>query len=558
MAKSDQTQTISISEIEALIKKAEDSQLSAADAPLVINLSRLVLTLLRVIDDKKMSIARLKRMIFGPKSEKRKNIEKQQNPSVINNQPSNETSQTNVKPEENGTELTPAENHVDQDPEGKPDVERKKRPGHGRLGAADFPGAKVVVCLHGNLRPDDKCPHDHCRGKLHDTKDPQILIKREARPIIDAIKYEREVLRCSRCGDRFTAKLPDNVTEEKYEASADVMIAILHYRAAMPFYRLEQMQSNMGVPLPASTQFERCEQVANAAHPVFLELERQAAQSELLHTDDTSVRILSLIKENKQLPEDERKGMHTTGIGARTAEFDIALYYSGRMYSGENLDDLLILRPDDLTEPILMADAENKNWSKKFKAIIAKCLAHGRRQFVNCESAFQTECGIVLDMLGKVYKIDAQTKDMTPQERLAFHQEHSKPIMEKLKKYMDEQITVYKKEPNSALGKAIKYMHRHWKYLTRFLEVAGCPLDNNFIERALRRAVILRKNSLFFKTPHGAAVGDVLLSIIETCALNRANPFDYLIALVQNKKDVRAHPQLWLPWNYQLQKQKVA
>jgi hypothetical protein len=318
------------------------------------------------------------------------------------------------------------------------------------------------------------------------------------------------------------------------------------------------MQFYLGCPLPASTQFERAEVVANSAHPAFLVLKRLAAKSDLLHTDDTSVRILTLIKENKEDPDLDRKGIYTTGIGARTAEFDIVLYCSGRQYSSENLDQLMIERPDDLTEPILMADAESKNWSKNFRAIIAKCLAHARRKFVDCEPAFRTECGEVLKKLADVYKIDAQTKDMTPQQRLAYHQQHSKAIMEELKLYIDNLITVEKKEPNSALGKAIKYMNSHWSHLTQFLHTAGCPLDNNFIERCLRKAVILRKNSLFYKTTHGAAIGDVLTSIIGTCNLNNINPFDYLITLMKNKKDVRKHPEVWLPWNYQLQKSKAA
>jgi hypothetical protein len=218
----------------------------------------------------------------------------------------------------------------------------------------------------------------------------------------------------------------------------------------------------------------------------------------------------------------------------------------------------MIKRPDDLTEPIIMGDAANKNWSKKFKKLIAKCLAHARRKFVDCEAAFRTECGSVLDMLAEVYHIDAQTKGLTPQERLAYHQKHSQPIMDKLQLYINNLITVEKKEPNSALGKAIGYMNNHWEHLNQFLKIPGCPLDNNFVERCLRKAVILRKNSLFFKTTHGAEIGDVLQSIIGTCNLNNINPFDYLTALMKNKKEVRKHPHLWLPWNYHLQIQKIA
>ena len=86
-------------------------------------------------------------------------------------------------------------------------------------------------------------------------------------------------------------------------------------------------------------------------------------------------------------------------------------------------------------------------------------------------------------------------------------------------------------EPNSRLGKAIQYMLRHWKALTLFLRTAGAPLDNNICERSLKRAILHRKNSLFYKTLNGAQVGDLYMSLIHTCELNGANPFDYLTEL---------------------------
>lgn len=539
MKKPDEIPTTNESEIEALINRIESNQLSEGDKQLVARLLRLVLKLLRMVEGKNASISQLKKLLFGPRTKKRTAEKATSN----DKEPSNDGGQGDeIEHKSTPTNMSaPLENNCDSE----------RKPGHGRIAACEFTGAQQIYCQHETLKPGDKCPNEFCQGHLSDTNAPQIFIKREARPIIDALKFVRQVLRCHRCGERFAAQLPEGVTADKHDVSADVMIAIMHYRAAMPFHRLEQIQLMTGVPLPASTQFERAEVVANCGHPIYLELIRQAAASDLLHTDDTSVRILSLIKENQQLSEADRHGMHTTGIAARTADFDIALFFSGRKYSGENLSALLNHRPDNLTEPILMADAEHKNWVTDYQAIVAKCLVHGRRQFVDCQASFPAECKTVLDALADVYKIDAQTKDMTPPERLAFHQAHSKPIMDKLLAWMTAQIAEHQTEANSALGQAFKYMKKHWPQLTAFLSVAGCPLDNNFVERMLRKAVILRKNALFFRNEHGAAVGDVLQSIIETAVLNNVNPFDYLVTLVNNKQQVRRHPQLWLPWNYQ-------
>lgn len=559
MPKQNPTKQISISEIESLRKRAENGQINESDLAMVISLCVLVLRLLQLIEEKNMSIARLKKFIFGTKSEKRKIEQNQQSPCIESNQSLVENSATSattveklLKPSESINETSRKTSQTNAK------EENKTKPGHGRLSAEDYVGAKRIYCPNTELEPKDKCPHEHCRGHLYDTNEPQVLIKREARPIIDAILYQRQVLRCSRCGDRFTASLPNGVNEEKYDVSADVMIAILHYSGAMPFYRLERMQEMMGVPLSASNQYERSEEVAKAVHPIFLELERQGAKLDVLHTDDTRVKILSLIKENKTLTEEERKAMHTTGIKARSAKFDIALYYNGELHSGENLYELLKKRPKDLTEPILMADAESKNWSFDYVGVITKCLVHGRRQFVNCQNAFEQECSKVINELGEVYKIEEQTKNMTASERLAYHQKHSLPIMDKLKEYIDTLLIERQAEPNNPLGKACKYMQRHWFHLTQFLRIENCPLDNNTVERALRKAVILRKNSLFYKTENGAMTGSVLVSVIETCCINNINPFDYLISIMKNKKEVRLNPSVWLPWNYHLQNSKVA
>jgi transposase len=289
---------------------------------------------------------------------------------------------------------------------------------------------------------------------------------------------------------------------------------------------------------------------ADVVQPIFLELQRQAAAGTVLHTDDTGVKILACLKENERLPADARQGLHTTGIGARIGEHAVALYFSGRWHSGENLAALVQQRPQDLNPPIVMADAESKNWVGEFAQVVAKCLAHGRRQFIDIAAAFPVECQRVLDDLAQVYRIEADTRAMTPEERLVYHQAHSKPILESLREWIEGQLAEHHVEPNSPLGQALRYWLRHWAGLTQFLWAAGAPLDNNFVERILKRAVLHRKNALFFKTEHGAAVGDILMSVIETCALNGVNAFDYLVTLLHQSAAVRACPGDWLPWNY--------
>ena len=151
-----------------------------------------------------------------------------------------------------------------------------------------------------------------------------------------------------------------------------------------------------------------------------------------------------------------------------------------------------------------------------------------------------------------VYHNDALAgqRQLTPEQRLRFHQEASQPTMQQLHEWLTRQLEEKLTEPNSALGSAISYMLRHWEKLTLFLRQAGAPLDNNVCERALKKAILHRKNALFYKTQNGARVGDLFMSLIYTCQLNDVNPFDYLTQLQRHVDQVAASPELWMPWTY--------
>ena len=128
-------------------------------------------------------------------------------------------------------------------------------------------------------------------------------------------------------------------------------------------------------------------------------------------------------------------------------------------------------------------------------------LTHARRYFVDVAPSFPEECRSVIEILAKVYHNDqiAKDKNMSPEERLTFHQAESKPLMDELHTWLKKQLDEKLVEPNSGLGKAIQYMLNHWDALTRFLKVPGAPLDNNICERALKKAILHRKNSCFSK-----------------------------------------------------------
>jgi hypothetical protein len=196
-----------------------------------------------------------------------------------------------------------------------------------------------------------------------------------------ATVYELDRLRCNLCGEVFTAEEPEGVGPEKYDETTAAMIALLKYGSGMPFYRLQKLEDLLGIPLPASTQWEIVEETAEVIQTARDELIRQAAQGDVLHNDDTSMRVLRMARE----PSDDRTGVFTSGIVSTKQGQKIALYFTGRQHAGENLRDVLQHRLAKFGRPIQMCDALSRNTPKLSdgaEILLANCLAHGRRQFV--------------------------------------------------------------------------------------------------------------------------------------------------------------------------------
>jgi len=504
---------LSTDELAALIERVKARELLDEDYKTIEAMGETIELLSQTVNDKATSIKRLLKMLFGDSSEKTEKIVKKPNAD-------------------------------------RPKPQAKKKPkGHGRNGADDYTGAERVRIDHSELKHKDPCPA--ClKGKIYVCKKPKTLIRVTGKSPLSARITEMEKLRCNLCGEIFTADAPDDITEDKYDASAGAMIALLKYGNGFPFYRLENLQGAVGTPVPASTQWDIVRDFSGHIYPAFSQLVNHGACGQVIHNDDTTMKILSLVKEAQA---SERKGMFTTGMVSIYQNQKIGLFFTGRQHAGENLSDLLAKREADLGPPIQMCDALSRNVPKDFKTVLANCLSHGRRRFADVYDNFPDECKHVLKLLGKVYKNDADAKEkaLSAEERLDLHQRKSGPLMEKLKNWLHAQFDEKKVEPNCGLGHAIKYMLRHWQELTLFLREPDAPVDNNICERALKKAILNRKNAYFYKTERGARVGDLYMSLIHTCELCGANPFKYLVALRENSDAVKEQPAFWMPWNYQ-------
>jgi transposase len=454
----------------------------------------------------------------------------------------------------------------ESDPATAPRAKRKgkRRKGHGRNGADAYTGAEQVCVDHATLKPGERCPKCQ-KGKIYELPKPKVLVNVVGQAPLKAKLCKCQRLRCNLCGEVFTAAVPEEASEsERYDATAAAMVGLLKYGTGVPFNRLERLQGSLGVPLPAGTQWGLIATAAGVLKPVFEALIDQAAQGELLHNDDTSVYVRELAKQIEQeIAErvrsgeslaDQRTGMFTTGVVAVAGEQRIALFFTGRQHAGENLTDILRRRLPELDAPMQMCDGLDRNLPNDLEVILSNCVAHGRRKFIPLIENFPTASRRVLEALREVYAVEARCRrdQLDDDSRLALHQELSAPIMADLELWMTDQLDSKEIEPNSSLGRAMRYMLKRWERLTLFLRQPGAPIDNNVCERALKKAVLHRKNSLFYKTMNGAEAADIFMSLIHTCELGRVNPFDYLVELLRNPEAVARAPGVWLPWNYML------
>lgn len=532
-------------EMEALLQRVSNRTLREEDYEILYGMGETIRFLSHAVQEKKYSIRRLLRLLFGRKTESLQNVLKPDSKDEASKGKSDDDNERGDKGNRPGGGGISGNKNEEED---------KGKKGHGRNGACQYTGAVKISVCNTSLKPGDPCllcP----KGKVYEMKEPGVVVRVAGSPPLQATVYERQRLRCNLCGKVFTAELDVERGEGKYDKTAGAMIALLKYGSGFPFNRLEGLQGSLGVPLSAATQWDIVEKMADHIHPVYNELVRQAAQvgidsyrGGVIHNDDTIMKILELMGEDS-----ERKGVFTTGILSIVEHRRIALFFTGRKHSGENMLELLKQRQKDLAPPIQMCDALSRNTPEGLLSILANCLAHARRNFVDIIWSFPEQCRHVIETLVEVYRNEQLSKEqnLSPHERLILHQENSGPPMEKLKEWLHEQFDEKMVEPNSSMGKAISYMLNHWRELTLFLRVENAPLDNNLCEQILKRCILHRKNALFYKTEHGAAIGDIFMSLIHTCRLNQVNPFRYLTTLYQYSREVLKNPHDWLPWNFE-------
>jgi hypothetical protein len=556
---------VSIEAALALAERSKREALGEKGGELLIAIIRSLDGLQRLLADKDVTLAEMRAHVFGSRDERYSSIFSAPPGDSANGALA--ATGTDTAPEaDNGVALTGdgSTSIGIGDASAQEKAPKRPRPGHGRRSADEYTGATKVHVEHDSLKVGCACP-ECITGRLYNYV-PKKFIRLTGGKPIEAYCTIVEQLRCGSCGFIVSAPIQaevSNAMKKTADNSAVVMIGHSRYIYGIPFYRLADLQAILGVPLTWTMQWDLVDAGANVLRFVFDALVEMAAQGHLVHADDTRQLVLDAVREARRAAEEDKRacgkkksklrtGSFTTGMVVRVEDQQIMLFFTGPQHAGDNLEDLLKQRSADLAAPILMSDGLSWNTCGDFEVIDTRCNAHARRKFVAQIPNFPEECKTVLDTFRTIYKNDdlAKSRKLSSEERQRFHQAESKPALDSLKEWMEEQVTSKQVEPNSGLGKAIAYMIALWVQLTRFLDVPGVPLDNNITERALKLSIRHRRNSLFYKTERGAEVGDIFMTLIHTARAANVNSIDYLEVLLDNAASVEADPRAWLPWNY--------
>lgn len=429
---------------------------------------------------------------------------------------------------------------------------RQRKQNGGRFGFDDYGSSTISEIKVEGYNKGDCCPYCSI-GKLYNGEARKQL-QFNAHAPIEVNRYLREVLRCNRCGQEIIANLPKNF--RKWTCAAKSKI-VLYKTYGMPFYRLQKLQSMYQIPLAANTMWQQCDEVwQDGAKHVYSELLRLLGECHYLNMDDTGVKILQAIEKNKSLAEKDRKACHSTTINGDTVGgHKIEVYISAQDYAGNNIKPVVENSKNLKAGHHLniMGDGSSMNIPNVDPTLsaqihIVNCLEHGRRKFFDIKDDYIEECAYFLKEIKAIFDYEQQFKGKTPKKRLRLRKQFSTQHIGNIYREIDRLLSKKEVEPNSSLGKAMKYWINKKKGLTAFLRMKDVEISNNRAERALKTLILQRKNSLFFKTMNSAEILSGLSSIVQTCKINGVNGFAYLNWLQENSRECIANPKYYLPW----------
>jgi transposase len=405
------------------------------------------------------------------------------------------------------------------------------------------------------LDPGNDCPD--CGGDLR-------VVGEDVSELLDMIVAQIKVIEiarikksCRRCEKMVQVPAPSRpIPGSMAGPNLLAYILVSKFDDHLPLYRLNEIFARMGADIPDSTLVDWCGRAMKVLQPLTERIEAEIMASDLLHCDDTPIRVLDRSRRDKGLGKGVKQGRIWVYVRDQRpwdgAAPPGAVYYFAPDRKGEHVRQHLLG-----SSGILQADAyagfnklyeKRADGSRQFRE--AACWAHLRRDFHDIWTSDKSQIAReALDRIGKLYDIEREIAGQPAEARLRARQTKSKPKVEALRKWAEQQLT---RIPGKGdLAKAFRYGLSRWPSFCLFLEDGRVAIDNNAAERAMRPIGIGRKNWLFAGADSGAETLARAMTLVETAKLNGLDPQAYLADVLDRIHDHKINRiDELLPWNW--------
>ncbi len=414
-------------------------------------------------------------------------------------------------------------NHKDEDTQAiKVKSHRRKKGGKRKL-PESLPRIEIEHDIPGH---DKKCECGHMKTRIGSEESEKLDIIPAKIRVEKHIRYKYACKHCegleSKNGAVQIASLPPQLIPQG-TATPGLVAYILagKYIDGTPLYRLEKIFSRFGVDISRQTMCNWLMHVYKSSIDLIDQMWNDLLAYPLIGIDETTVQVLMEPgRENTT-----KSYMWVFRGGGRSSPQILFRYQATRspVYVEEFLKDYNgIIQTDDYGGYAKIGKCED--------IIHAGCWAHVRRKFIDAEKAcgsneFLTE---ILRLIGNLYAVEKHIREnnFDNKQLLEIRNEKSRPLLEKI--YLMLQNKRGTIPPKNKISRAISYTLDDWKKLVVYLEDPVIPIDNNFVENAIRPFVIGRKNWLFSGSPRGADASAAFYSLIETAKSNGLEPYWYL------------------------------
>jgi transposase len=428
--------------------------------------------------------------------------------------------------------------------EAEPEYElRKIKKRRGRRALANFDHLPTTTHIH-ELKPEERaCP---CCGNQRQEIGSEESWQIEHIPgRFERLHHVRKKYACPQCEQQGenphidVAAKPETAIE-KGLAGPGLLAYIVTSKFAdyLPLYRLEDIFERQGFEISRATQSVWCGDVADLAEPLYEWMATGVRQSHVVATDETTMPMLN--------PGQTHPARMWVYVGDESHPYNVFDFTLSRGRDG----------PQQFLKEynqVLLADAYGG-----YNGVVvsnqmtrAGCWAHTRRKFVDAEKMAPEIAREAVALLGRLYAVEKQAKELSVAERLQLRQKHSLPVLAELR----QRLLTWKEQllPKHPMAEAVNYALGQWQELNVFANDGAVPIDNNVSEREMKRVVLNRKNSLFVGNERGGRTAAILATLTSTCRRHDVDPQLYFTQLLMNLPQTKIS-QLgeWLPDQWKL------